>query len=133
MGFVLDASVGACWTFVDEDHPAAAEALRLANSSKMVVPRSWWFEIRNILIVNERRKRITETETHIFLRRLDHLQISVDHVPNEAAVIQLARHHALTLYDSSYLELALRQSLPLATLERKLAAAATLEGVRLIG
>jgi predicted nucleic acid-binding protein len=133
MAFVLDASACASWAFADEDHPAATKALLLASSEAMHVPLLWWFEIRNILVVNERRKRLTEAETHRFLRRMDRLTILVDDSPVEAVVIQLARLHRLTVYDSSYLELALRLHLPLASLDKQLVAAATLEGVRLIG
>lgn len=132
MAFVLDASACATWAFDDEDHPAATRALLLASSEALHVPRLWWFEIRNILVVNERRKRITETETHSFLRRLDRLTILIDDLPVEAVIIQLARLYRLTVYDSSYLELALRLHLPLASLDEKLAAAAAAEQVALI-
>jgi predicted nucleic acid-binding protein len=57
----------------------------------------------------------------------------VDHEPEEAAVLKLARIHRLTVYDASYLELTLREALPMATLDAKLAAAATAEGASLIG
>ena len=132
MDFVLDASACACWAFVDEDHPAAARALLLAESGTIVVPRLWWFEIRNVLIVNERRKRLTETDTHSFLRWLDAFGITVDHTPNEATVFRLARQYALTVCDSAYLELAVRLGLNLATLDARLAGAARREGIPLV-
>jgi predicted nucleic acid-binding protein len=47
--------------------------------------------------------------------------------------VRLAERHRLTLYDAAYLELALRRSLPLATLDRQLRVAATNEGVQLLG
>jgi len=43
--------------------------------------------------------------------------------------MNLARQHALTAYDAAYLELALRESVPLATLNAKLEAAANAVGV----
>lgn len=103
------------------------------TSKKLFVPSLWWFEIRNILIVAERRKRLTVIKTTAFLRSMRGLKLSIDRTPEETDVIVLARRHGLTVYDSSYLELAIRAGLPLATLDQKLAVAATNEGVHLIG
>ena len=98
-----------------------------------MVPSLWWFEIRNILVVNERRKRIAEPDTNDFLRNLLRLRIRVDRAPEEAGVLRLARTHRLSVYDASYLELALREALQIATLDTELAAAALAEGADLIG
>ena len=133
MPFVLDASVAACWAFPDEQDPRADQALARARTEDAVVPALWWFAVRNILIVNERRKRTTESRTHSFLRDLGRMRFRVDHEPEEATVLKLARIHSLTVYDASYLELALREAIPMATLDAKLAGAATAEGAPLIG
>jgi len=63
MAFVLDASITACWAFQDEDHPDASLAFVRMATEEAVVPSLWWFEVRNILIVNERRRRIAEPES----------------------------------------------------------------------
>jgi len=97
-----------------------------------LVPTLWWFELRNALVVNERRGRITEQQTARFLRDVSRLAITVDHTPDESGVLTLARRHRLTVYDAAYLELALRAALPLATLDAMLVAAARSEGVRRI-
>ena len=89
-----------------------------------VVPGLWWFEVRNILIVNERRRRITESDTAAFLLSLSRLRIRVDRVPDENGVLRLARAHRLSVYDAAYLELAQREGLPLATLDADLRKAA---------
>jgi predicted nucleic acid-binding protein len=133
MGFVLDASVSACWAFDDEQHTIADAALDLSDIEEIFVPSLWWFEIRNLLIVAERRKRLAVATTNVFLRSMQRLNLSIDRTPEEAEVLRLARRHGLTVYDSGYLELAMRERLPLATLDRKLAAAAENEGVNLIG
>ncbi|HEX3573983.1 MAG TPA: type II toxin-antitoxin system VapC family toxin [Rhodopila sp.] len=133
MGFVLDASVSACWAFDDEQHTIADAALDLSGIEEIFVPSLWWFEIRNLLIVAERRKRLAVATTNVFLRSMQRLNLSIDRAPEEAEVLRLARRHGLTVYDSGYLELAMRERLPLATLDRKLAAAAENEGVNLIG
>jgi predicted nucleic acid-binding protein len=132
MPFVLDTSISACWAFQDEQDPRADAAFVRMKSEEAVVPSLWWFEIRNILIVNERRKRITESDTGVFLRDLAGLRIRVDREPEESVILRLARTHGLSVYDASYLELALREAIPLATLDAQLTAAARAEGSGLI-
>ena len=133
MPFVLDASVAACWIFADEDHPVANLALEHIRTGGARVPSLWWFEIRNVLIVNERRGRITETDTAVFLHGLAQLGIVTDHAPEETIVLAHARRHRLTIYDAAYLELAQRTALPLATLDKDLRSAAQAAGVPLLG
>ncbi len=133
MPFVLDASIAACWAFPDEQDPRADEALERVRTEDAIVPSLWWFEVRNILVVNERRKRITESGTSSFLRELARLRFRVDREPDEDAVLRLARTHRLSVYDASYLELTLRAATPLATLDAELADAAVAEGAQLIG
>jgi predicted nucleic acid-binding protein len=133
MPFVLDASVVACWAFVDENHPIADLALERIRTDEAYVPALWWFEVRNILIVNERRKRLKESDTATFLRKLAALRVTTDRSPDEADVLTLARRHRLSVYDASYLELARRDDVSLATLDKELAAAASSAGVDLLG
>jgi predicted nucleic acid-binding protein len=132
VAFVLDASVSACWAFADETHLDAEWALELIRAEEAVVPALWWFEMRNILIVNERRGRITESGTTAFLSRISGLRVRVGGPPDDAAVLRLARLHRLTVYDAAYLELAQRQRLAIATLDAELRKAALLEGVTLV-
>jgi predicted nucleic acid-binding protein len=133
MPFVLDASITACWVFEDEDHPRASLALARIRTDEAVVPSLWWFEVRNILIVNERRRRITESDTASFLRDISRLPVRTDLIPDDPGLLRLARIHRLTVYDAAYLELASRERLPLATLDSVLADAARLESVLLVG
>ena len=132
MGFVLDASITACWAFQDEHHPDASLAFLQIRAEEAVVPCLWWFEVRNILVVNERKRRIAESDTAAFLLNLSRLRIRVDRVPDEAAVLRLARTHRLSVYDAAYLELAQREGLPLATLDADLQKAAAAERVALL-
>jgi predicted nucleic acid-binding protein len=129
MPFVLDASVVACWAFPDEMHPIADRAFAIMQHDQAVVPSLFWFEIRNILVVNERRKRLTVAESNGFLQDLGLLRMRVDHTPNEVEVLRLARSRGLTVYDAAYLELAQREGLRIATLDTALAKAGTEEGV----
>lgn len=91
------------------------------------------FEIRNVLIVNERRGRLTEDQSARFLQNLKRLPIEIDHACEDARLLPLARKHRLTVYEASYLELAVRKSLPLATLDADLERAARAEGVDIVG
>lgn len=133
MPFVLDASVAECWAFEDEDHPVAALAFDRIRADEARVPSLWWFEVRNTLIVNERRGRLMEADTTMFLRGLARLGVTVDRSPEEADVLALARRHRLSVYDTSYLELALRTGFPLATLDADLARAARAEKLPVLG
>jgi predicted nucleic acid-binding protein len=133
MPFVLDTSVAACWAFPDDEDPRADAALTRIRTDEALVPSLWWFEVRNILVVNERRKRISESDTARFLRYIARLPIRVDRFPDETGILWLARTHRLSVYDASYLELARREAAPLATLDAKLAAAARAEHAPLIG
>ena len=131
MGFVLDASTAVAWA-LDEPNRLAGQAWARIKADRAVVPMLWWFELRNALVVNERRGRITERQTARFLLAVARLAISVDSAPNESGVLSLARRNRLTVYDAAYLELALRAALPLATLDEALAIAARSEGAHLV-
>ena len=95
MAFVLDASIAACWAFDDEDQPVAALALERIRTDEARVPSLWWFEVRNTLIVNERRGRLTESDTAAFLRGLVRLRVTLDRSPKKGDVLALARHRGL--------------------------------------
>jgi predicted nucleic acid-binding protein len=97
----------------------------------MVVPSLFWFEIRNILIVNERRGRIVTADSDRFILELSKLIAEVDDEPDSAKVLTLARSCQLTVYDAAYLELADRRKLELCTLDKQLIAAAPKCGVGL--
>ena len=134
MPFVLDASVTASWAFPDEQNLAADQVGKLLESSSdsAIVPCLWWFEVRNILLVNERRGRTTLARTTNFLELIAQLAIQIDYDYNSSQVLDLARNHGLTVYDASYLSLAIREHLPLATLDKALQIAAAATGVSLL-
>jgi predicted nucleic acid-binding protein len=133
MPFVLDASIAAAWVFPDEDAAVATEAAFQLVDDHALVPTLFWFEIRNLLLVGERRGRVDQPAGMRFLAHLDSLPLEDDRLPASAALLALARSHGLSAYDAAYLELAQRRAVPLATLDRRLAAAAEAEGVGLMG
>ena len=132
MAIVIDVSVAAAWCFPDEEAPAAERALNDLPQLGGVTPALFWYEIRNVLIVNERRARIEQTDSARFLMRLRNLRLLRDETHEEASVMSLARAHGLSAYDAAYLETALRRGDILATLDRALATAARAEGIPII-
>jgi len=130
--FVLDASVAACWFFPDETHPIASRSWLLIHEDEAIVPAHWWFEIRNTMLIGERKGRSTEHHTGFALDRLARMTIRHAPVLLDVEILALARKHRLTFYDAAYLELARREDLPLATLDNALGNAAQSENVELI-
>ena len=133
MSLVLDSSVVGCWCFPDEENPIADVAFDRLAADEAIVPVLWWFEVRNVLVINERRGRINSTGSAAFLADLEKLTISFDRESDSETVLALARTHRLTVYDAAYLELALRADAPLATLDRELARATRAARVPLLG
>ena len=93
------------------------------------MPAVWWFEIRNTLLVGERRGLIDEAGTLAFLDDIRRLGVVLDREPDEIRLLSMARQNRLTIYDAAYYKLAKRQDLPLATLDKALRQAAAAVGV----
>jgi predicted nucleic acid-binding protein len=130
--FVLDGSVTLAWLFVDEQDPYADAIVAKLPNVEMLVPRLWHLEVANVLLVSERRRRCSQADTTQWLSYLAGLPIVVDDSTEAQAwseTLSLARQHALTAYDAAYLEIAVRQGVPLATLDAPLKAAAQAVGV----
>ncbi|HVC46074.1 MAG TPA: type II toxin-antitoxin system VapC family toxin [Terracidiphilus sp.] len=133
MAFVLDACVCAAWALADESSAIADRSALQLMKEIARVPTVWWYEVRNLLVVNERRQRLTEADTAVFLDLLTGYPIEMDSEPDEELTLRLARQHRLSFYDAAYLSLAVREHLPLATLDKALQSAAAAEGVALLG
>jgi predicted nucleic acid-binding protein len=133
MVFVIDASIVAAFAFEEAAGPRVALAMGSLETSQALAPNLFFFEIRNLLVVNERRGRTTPARSDSFLRVLARLPIRLAPTPENNDVVGLARERKLTVYDAAYLELAKREGLPLATLDRALERAAIAEGVALFG
>ena len=131
-GFVVDCSVFLAWCLADEENPGANAVLHRLTDEGAVVPQIWWYELRNALLMNERRGRITAQQVADTLSDSTKLGIDIDADHDESAIMAIARQHRLTVYDSAYLEVASRHGLPLATLDRRLSEAATAAGIPLL-
>lgn len=133
MPFVLDASVTIAWVMPDETDDTADIAYRRLLEDEAFAPVLWWFEVRNVLMANERRGRIDRQKIVDFLAALERLPIILEHSPADEALLGLAGTFRLTVYDAAYLELAMRRRLPLASLDRELLVAARSAGVVCLG
>ena len=136
MSLVLDSSVTLARVFPDEWTPVILTLFRERVTHGAWVPELWKLEVANILALSVRKGRMTQARRDRILARLQLFPIDVDSETGQRAwdeTLKLADRHRLTVYDATYLELALRLSLPLATLDRDLRAAAQAEGVTLLG
>ncbi|MDB5352550.1 MAG: hypothetical protein JWN86_3797 [Planctomycetota bacterium] len=133
--FVLDGSIALAWCFPDEEAPYPQSVLSaLGGKAEAVVPALWPLEVANALLTGERRKRSSQADTVAWTGFLSALPITVD--PGSATrafgdIANLARTHRLTVYDATYLELAMRLGVALATLDDALEDAANAVGVAL--
>lgn len=133
--FVLDSSVALAWCFEDEGSSAVDQILDSMDSDEAIVPATWPAEVSNALLAGERRKRITPADTTRSLLLLRSLNIQLDSQDSRPQIeewLNLARPLNLSVYDAAFLALAVREGLPLATLDRGLQRAARKLGVRLI-
>ena len=123
MRFVLDNSVVMRWLFGDGTEEAthyAKRILDLLNNEDHIalVPSIWGLEVGNVIVRAEAKGLLQEARSAEFLGILQDMSIETNARSNEHALgdtLQLARRYKLSTYDASYLELALREGLALAT------------------
>lgn len=136
--FVLDASVTLSWLLGDAspaDRVLAAKVLDAMKSPDVLaeVPVTWTLEVANVVARAESRALVSEAQSEAFLEMLGGIRILIDDATGARGLpetLNLARRYRLSSYDASYLDLALRRSLPLATLDADLAKAARKAGVK---
>jgi predicted nucleic acid-binding protein len=123
------------WCFEDQSTPYTDAVLQaVIDGAAIVVPAIWKLEVVNTLVVAERRKNVTPAKSAVFLRDLQKFTITVDLEGLDWAfstVLDQARLYQRSAYDASYLELAKRRGLPLATRDRPLEKAAQELGISL--
>ena len=135
--FVLDTSVTMRWLLVTEKIEAqnyAEEVMATLALVDALVPNLWHLEVCNVVARSERRGDVDAGQSEGFLAQLENLPIYVDPLTANqvfSRTLGLARHYSLSSYDAAYLELAIREGLPLATLDDALAKAAKKANVTL--
>ncbi|MCE5271257.1 type II toxin-antitoxin system VapC family toxin [bacterium] len=125
--FVVDNSVVMSWCFEDEGNEYAEAVLESLESGEAFVPAIWPLEVGNVLLVAERKGRLSRASVVRFLSLLSGLPITVEQETPERMlneIVSLAREHGLSTYDASYLDLTMRLDLPLATQDASLTKAA---------
>ena len=131
---MVDASVALAWCFPDEASAYADAVLVALEGRTVIVPAVWALEITNAVLVAERRKRVKQAEVRRFVQLLGGLTIIeqsqrvADTVTN---VLPLAREYDLSSYHAAYLDVAVRQGAPLATLDSTLEKAGRSAGIRI--
>ena len=136
MNFVLDNSVTMRWFFGDGKPQELAYAGKVLDAMKQAnafVPATWGLEVANVIAKAEAKSLVTEARSGAFLEMLEGVDIGVDTATFThalSATLQLARRFRISAYDASYLELALRLGIPLATLDADLQKAAKKAGVK---
>ena len=135
MPFIVDASVALAWCFEDEVSEYADQVLGRLDEDRALVPSVWALEIANALAIAERRRRLSAADVARMALLFLGLPVAVQEVAPQVVlgpVLELARAHGLTAYDAAYLELAMREGLPLATQDEALRAAAQRVGLPLV-
>lgn len=139
MRFVIDNSVSMRWFFGDgrpSELTFAEEVLDAMRDGNALVPVIWGLEVSNVIARAEAKGLVTEARSGIFLGMLQEMDIEVDPETFSRSLsdtLHLARRYRLSAYDASYLELALREGIPLATLDKDLQKAAGKAGVQQMG
>jgi predicted nucleic acid-binding protein len=125
--FVIDNSVVMSWCFKDEISPYADAVLDRLQESTALAPSIWPLEVVNMLLVAERNKRLREADSVRFMTLLSQLPIVVEYERKGSMMndlLALARANGLSSYDASYLDLAMRRGIPIATVDNRLIEAA---------
>ena len=125
--FVVDNSVVMTWCFSDETNKYSDAILDSLNKSTAFLPSIWPLEVGNVLLVAERRKRLSEADSTRFIALIAELPIVIEQEQPERMmkdILALARKHKISTYDATYLDLAMRKGLPIASLDKDLRKAA---------
>ncbi len=131
---VVDNSVVMSWLFEDEISAYADHILDQLPEIRLIVPAIWSLEVSNVLLVAEKRGRLSNEDVCSFVNLLYQLPIEVaveDHKKSMSRILALGRANDISAYDAAYLDLAIQSVCPLATLDKKLVEAAKRCGVPL--
>ena len=132
--FVIDNSVVMAWCFEDQTNKYTEAVLERMNSSEAFAPGIWPLEVGNVLLIAERKNILSKSDVVRFLSLVRSLPIFVEQENSSrmlTEIVALAREHRLSAYDASYLDLAMKRGLPLATQDKALAHAAKKCGLSL--
>ena len=128
--WVIDASVSLAWLFEDEGTEFTEAALAGLAVTPGWVPALWTLECVNVLAQAQRRGRLTAAKRQALVASAMSLPLNLD--TEQVAMNRidaLVDQFGLSAYDAAYLELAMRRSMGLISLDSKLVRAARAAGV----
>ncbi len=133
--FVVDNSVILSWVFKDENTKKSQELLNKLLKQNAYVPSLWPYELSNALFIAEKNGRIKEADSVSFISSLKDLSLfvennSYDNITKD--ILAISREHKITVYDASYIELALRKNLDMASFDKKLNAVCRKIGIKIL-
>lgn len=135
MLWVVDCSFAAALFLPDESSLKVESFFRDTGSDDLFwVPMLWWYEITNVLVVSERRNRLTHADIQEIMLLFDQFEFNTDNsfgTDHSNKLYEVAQKYTLSSYDASYLELAVRKSANLASLDNKLIESAKKAGVKI--
>lgn len=122
--FILDCSVAVAWCFEDETSAYTESVLASLTKGNGIVPKLWYIEVANVLLMAQKRGRINDNGIFHFFSLLEKLPIIADKTDRTIIdLVMLSQKYQLTSYDGCYLNLCLQYNLPLATMDKKLISA----------
>jgi len=137
---VLDNSINSRLLWPDSTKPdnnayALKVIQRAAKGALFYVPTIWHYEAAQVAYKLTKNKIITQADAQLYFEQLNLLPIKTDpqsHANSNNAAFSLSLQYGLSLYNSAYLELALRLGAALATNDDALAKSASSAGVSLV-
>lgn len=131
---VVDSSALCALCFEDEANADSDLLLERLEQDGVWAPALLLWEVANVLLMAQRRRRLSHAQRVEALQLIESLGIQLDAAAPAAVwhdVIQLADQTGLTSYDAAYLELAMRHGTPLASRDKELQRCCLQLGVQL--
>jgi predicted nucleic acid-binding protein len=132
VAFVADNSVTIAWFIASQANATTDALLDRASAEAVHVPFIWRAEFASALLTLAHNRRLPPSRVPAILEEIDRLELVEDtSPPSVRLLVDISRRYALSAFDASYLELALRLKLPLAARDAPLRKAAERAGIQL--
>jgi len=116
VAFVVDNSVVVAWLYAGQATAYTERLLESSGANTLHTCFIWPAEFANVATVMVKRGILTDALGTQMVQMADTLNLAVDpQACDLGALYQISRRYGLSAYDASYLELAMRMNLPLAT------------------
>ena len=134
MPFVLDNSVVTGWYLPDKATAYTQAMATRLEADRAIVPALWQLEFANVLKTACTRGTLSLDAARQIVDTVAMLPIEIDSgvAPGPRQLLELAMRYSLSSYDAAYLELAMRNGLPIASQDRRLREASLQAGIGLL-